>query len=224
MSDEHRHLEDDPDLVSVGAALRAQGRGRTGDLPSLMERSRDRQRRVRVGVAVISAIVVLGIGGAIARGTTRDAADLRVGDAPAGATTSRPITSGATAPAATGPRWTVNPSIPIDEEQVWAVRIVFDRDIWNQRRYSEIFDLAYPYGANAMADHRDEPVLDLYWKGGGVPPGQDPRPRVEEAAAALRALPGIVSVEVGTAVPTKRTPATRNPFPNGSAPTPTAQR
>jgi len=100
------------------------------------------------------------------------------------------------------------------------VRVVVDPAVWNERRYTELFDLAYPYGANSMASQRDEPELDFYWEDGTLPPGQDPRPKVEEAAAAMRRLPGIVSVEVGTAVPTRRTPATTNPFPNGSMPTP----
>jgi len=220
MTDEHRPLGDDPELVFLGETLRAQGHDHTGDLPSLEKRSRDRQTRMRVGAAMLGALVVLGIGGAIARGTTQGAADLRVGDGSSGPTTVPSPATEVAGSATTGPRWTVNPSIPIDAESVWAVRVVVDPAVWNERRYTELFDLAYPYGANSMASQRDEPELDFYWEDGTLPPGQDPRPKVEEAAAAMRRLPGIVSVEVGTAVPTRRTPATTNPFPNGSMPTP----
>jgi hypothetical protein len=187
-------------LTRVGARLRSEADHRPADLDRLGVRIRAARQRTRLALVAGCAVVVLVLVVAVGlRGSGESS--LQVGD---GADRGGPATE------ATVPMWTVNPSIPLDpaDGEIWAIDVVYDPAVWTIRGFiedpalREAQNQTGSFGGNGMASYKGEPRVQMYWQ------GADAQPVAEASRDALVGRAGIVSVEVGPAVPSSRPPAT----------------
>jgi hypothetical protein len=104
--------------------------------------------------------------------------------------------------------WTVNPSIPLSDDEIWALDIVFDPAQWDFTKLVRTL----PQEGISAASYKREPRLQAYWS------GPTARALADDARAALVRQPGIVSVELGRAVAVSRPGVPGSGVPPGSGP------
>lgn len=187
-----------PELALLGAAIRGASADHPGDLSELLHRAEVRQGRQRV---VTASVLIAAIAGIASLGLVRAVGDegaVQVG----GTDEPRAASSVVTLPADLGdPGWTVNPSIPMEGDDVWALDVTYDPATWDFSRLGDVLVKRMPY-VSSWAGYKREPRLQAYGQ------GEEARTALLAARDELRAMPGIVSADVARAEPTSRPPAT----------------
>ena len=184
----------DGDLDRWGAAQRAGGSRHPGDLDGLLQRAHGREvRRRTIGATVAGAVVVAGVIAGV--GFTRHDPE-QVGTlGPAAGAPATTIADGAH-PAPTSDI-TFDSSPPDAGNEVWALRISYDPELWSFNRYSRVLGVDEPAVDPAQAQaylyaRSSDTVMFL-----GVA-GPNAEATVRSFESTLRGQPGIVSVEVGS--------------------------